>query len=105
MPDGYSPYRRTPVFTNESIPQGLRSKHSTKTGIWGIIHIQYGHLRYRIHHPYHTETILEPEHPGVVLPGVVLPEVEHEVEPLAEPLLWRIDLVEFFVEFWGKVRV
>jgi tellurite methyltransferase len=90
IPDGYAPYRRTPLFTNESIPQGLRSRHTTKKGVWGKIHIQSGSLRYRIHEPYHTDIILDCDRPGIVLP-----EVEHEVEP--------IDNVEFFVEFWKKV--
>jgi tellurite resistance-related uncharacterized protein len=92
IPNGYAPYRRTPLFTNESIPKGLRSRHTTKKGVWGIIHVRSGSLRYRIHDPYNTETIL-----GFDRQGVVLPEVEHEIEP--------IDNVEFFVEFWDKVRV
>ena len=98
IPDGYAPYRRTPLFTNDSIPKGLRSRHTTKKGVWGKIHVLSGSLRYRIHDPYHTEIILV----GVASPaenrdclGIVLPEVEHEVEPL--------DNVEFFVEFWKKV--
>ena len=92
IPNGYAPYRRTPLFTNESIPKGLRSRHTTKKGVWGIIHVRSGSLRYRIHDPYNTETIL-----GFDRQGVVLPEVEHEIEP--------IDNVKFFVEFWDKVRV
>ena len=92
IPNGYVPYRRTPLFTNDSIPEGLRSRHTTKKGVWGIVHVRSGRLRYRIHDPYHTETIL-----GFDRQGIVLPEVEHEVEP--------IDNVEFFVEFWDRVRV
>ncbi len=90
IPDGYAPYRRTPLFTNDSIPQGLRARHTTKTGVWGKIHVLSGSLMYRIHDPYHTEIILDRDRQGIVLP-----EVEHEVEP--------IDNVEFFVEFWKKV--
>ena len=98
IPDGYAPYRRTPLFTNDSIPKGLRSRHTTKKGVWGKIHVQSGSLRYRIHDPYHTEIILDRDSPLERLrqrSGIVLPEVEHEVEP--------IDRVEFFVEFWKKV--
>ena len=90
IPNSYAPYRRTPLFTNDSIPKGLRSRHSTKKGVWGIVHVRAGSLRYQIHDPYNTETILDLDRQGVVLP-----EVEHEVEP--------IDNVEFFVEFWKKV--
>lgn len=98
IPNGYAPYQRTPLFTTDSIPKGLRSRHTTKKGVWALVHVQSGSLRYRIHDPYHTETILV----GVASPaenrerhGIVLPEVEHEVEPL--------ESVEFFVEFWKKV--
>jgi tellurite methyltransferase len=90
IPAGYAPYRRTPLFTNDSIPQGLRSRHTTKKGVWGKIHVESGSLRYRIHDPYHTEISLNRDRPGIVLP-----EVEHEVEPIGN--------VEFFVEFWKKV--
>ena len=90
IPNGYAPYRRTPLFTNDSIPKGLRARHTTKKGVWGTIHLQSGSLRYRIHDPYHTEIILDLDRQGIVLP-----EVEHEVDPL--------DNVEFFVEFWKKV--
>ncbi len=90
MPDDYAPYRRTSVFTNDSIPQGLRSRHSTKSGLWGLIHVQSGSLRYRIQAPYHTETILDSTRLGVIVPNV-----EHQVEPNGD--------VAFFVEFWHKV--
>ena len=43
-------------------------------------------------HQKNTETILNRNRQGIVLP-----EVEHEVEPL--------ESVEFFVEFWKKVWV
>lgn len=89
MPQGYAPYRRTPIFTQDSIPPGLRSRHSTKSGIWGLIHIQHGNLRYIVHEPYNTETMLDSTRLGVVLPNV-----EHRVEPNGA--------VDFFVEFWGK---
>jgi tellurite methyltransferase len=98
IPDGYAPYRRTALFTNDSIPKGLRSRHTTKKGVWAKIHVQSGSLQYRIHDPYHTETILvggASARRNCDRPGIVLPEVEHEVEP--------IDHVEFFVEFWNKV--
>lgn len=76
LPSGHREYRRTPAFTNDTLPAALRSSHSTKAGVWGVIHVEAGRLHYRIHAPYHEEHVLAP---GVV--GVVLPEVEHEVEP------------------------
>ena len=48
-----------------------------------------GQLRYRIHEPYHCEVFLDKN-----TNGIVLPEVEHEVEPLNN--------AEFYVEFWHR---
>jgi tellurite methyltransferase len=91
IPEDYVPYRRTPTYTSESMPIGLKHHHSTKRGVWGIINVLEGQLRYRIHEPYHSEVILDKHKQGIVLP-----EVEHEVEPLENS--------EFYVEFWHRVE-
>jgi tellurite resistance-related uncharacterized protein len=79
-------YRRTAEFTESTIPDGLRRRHTTKPGVWGRIAVLEGSLRYRILEPEVEEHVLTPGHPGVVEPGVA-----HEVEPLGA--------VRFFVEF------
>lgn len=88
LPDGFVPYRRTPEFTEESVPAGLRKDHSTRPGTWGRIHVLEGRLRYRVDE-WKVDTVLTPGEPGVVVP-----EVLHSVEPLGP--------VRFFVEFYGK---
>lgn len=65
-----------PGIRRNSLPSGLRREHRTKLGVWGIIRVLEGRLRYEVLDPV-SETILEPGHPGVVLPGV-----PHRVEPL-----------------------
>ena len=35
LPGGLHEYKRTPEFTESSIPQGLLKDHNTKAGIWG----------------------------------------------------------------------
>lgn len=80
------PYKRTPEFDATSAPSGLRTRHTTKRGVWARIHVLAGRLRYRIHEPFDLEEIIDPG-----APGLVLPEVPHEVEPIGE--------VRFFVEF------
>ncbi|MFZ0494390.1 MAG: DUF1971 domain-containing protein, partial [Methylocella sp.] len=35
IPPGYVAYRRTPVFTRETVPAGLLRSHRTKAGTWG----------------------------------------------------------------------
>jgi tellurite methyltransferase len=91
IPEDYVAYRRTPTFTSESMPIGLRRHHSTKRGIWGVINVLVGQLRYRIHAPYHSEVVLDKNKKGIILP-----EVEHEVDPLAN--------AEFYVEFWHRLE-
>lgn len=87
MPDGYAPYQRTPDFTQETVPEGLLKDHSTKAGVWALIHVVKGKLRYSIKAPLGSHRDLSTESEGVVLP-----EVLHRVEALGE--------VVFYVEFW-----
>ena len=87
LPSSLSAYKRTPLFTAETIPKGLRRAHQTKAGTWGKIVIESGRLRYRILEPEVVEVILCPE-----TIGVVEPQILHEVAPLGE--------VSFYVEFY-----
>ena len=83
LPPGLVVYRRTREFDQDTLPAGLRSRHSTKPGVWGRICIRQGALRYRILEPELEEHLLSPEAPGIVEPGV-----PHEVEPVGEVLFW-----------------
>jgi len=86
LPKNLSPYKRTEMFRQDSIPTGLLHAHSTKAGTWGKIVVLRGRLRYRILEPAVEEILLSPE-----TAGIVEPTVPHEVEPIGE--------VEFYVEF------
>lgn len=70
------PYRSTPVFDQDTLPAALRSRHSTKAGVWGVVRVIEGTLRL---------TYLDPE-AHIVLncatPGLLLPEQAHFVTPL-----------------------
>ena len=87
LPSDLEPYKKTPVFSQDSIPAGLLKAHSTKAGTWGKIVVTQGTLRYRILQPAFEELVLSPQKPGVVEP-----QIEHEVAPLGE--------VRFYVEFY-----
>jgi tellurite methyltransferase len=89
MPADYAPYKRTPELDELSIPAALKKDHSTKRGVWGVIHVLAGRMRYIVEPPLASERILEP----AVL-GIVVPEVLHRVLPDGE--------VRFFVEFHRK---
>jgi len=86
MPAGYAPYKRTADFTTASIPGGLRKDHSTKPGVWGVIHVLEGRLRYVVEPPLAREDVIEAGGHGIVVP-----EILHRVAPEGE--------VRFYVEF------
>jgi tellurite resistance-related uncharacterized protein len=87
LPHDVLAYKRTPEFTEQSVPAGLLHSHSTKAGVWGKIVIVEGALTYRILEPAVEELLLTPESPGVVEPTV-----KHEVAPHGG--------VKFYVEFY-----
>ena len=86
LPPQLEAYKRTPEFSHETLPSGLRRSHSTKAGVWGRIVVLEGSLRYRILEPRPLELMLTPDRPGVIEP-----EILHEVEPAGA--------VRFYVEF------
>ena len=86
LPPDATPYHRTAEFTELTTPAALRREHTTKAGTWARICVVSGSLRYRILGAAPDEQVLTPD-----CPGVVEPEVPHQVEPLGA--------VRFFVEF------
>ena len=67
MTSAPEPYKSTPVFDETTLPAGLRREHRTKTGVWGVIRVLEGRLRYEVLEPA-SQAILDPDHPGLVLP-------------------------------------
>ena len=81
------PYKSTAVFDENTLPAGLRRAHRTKAGVWGVIRVLEGRLRYRtLDHA--SEVTLDPEHPGLVLP-----DVPHLVEPLG-PMRMQVEFYD-----------
>ena len=62
-----APYKSTPVFDNDTLPDALRRAHSTKEGTWGVIRVLEGRLRYVIENTGET-LMLDPDNPGRVRP-------------------------------------
>ena len=88
LPAGLTPYRKTATFTEASLPDGLRTEHRTKAGVWGVIHVTAGRLRYEI--PGHgLATVI-----GAGEQATIEPEVPHKVEPQGT--------VAFHIEFWRR---
>jgi tellurite resistance-related uncharacterized protein len=86
FPNDFAPYKRTPEFTEATVPAGLTSNHSTKAGVWAKINVVEGRLRYRVD-PLNAEFEL-----SSAAPGIVVPQVVHYVEPMGS--------VRFYVEFY-----
>lgn len=90
LPDGLEAYRRTDEFTEQTLPAALRRNHSTKAGVWALIHVLEGRLRYCVP-SWNHDVVLEPG-----APGIVAPQVEHFVEPHGS--------VRLFVEFHAQPK-
>lgn len=87
IPETHAPYQQTPHFDQETVPKGLLKQHSTKVGVWALIHVVEGKLSYTVEPPVTHHSVLTPSSPGIVIP-----EVLHCVEPQGA--------VRFYVEFW-----
>lgn len=82
-----APYRSTPVFDETTLPEALKREHRTKDGVWGVIRVLEGELRFVLTESG-TETILTPDRPGLVQP-----QQTHRVEPLSK-LRMQIDFYD-----------
>ena len=90
LPKGFEAYKRTPDFTADSVPAGLLRHHSTKPGVWALIHVLEGRLRYVVEPPLVHEEVIDAGGQAVIVA-----EVLHRVEPEGA--------VRFFVEFFRRV--
>jgi tellurite resistance-related uncharacterized protein len=89
LPEGLHSYKRTPTFTEATVPAGLLGEHATKEGTWGLIRVEEGQLGYEV-----TDSRREPSRciiTPLTEPGLVEPTIVHRVEPVGP--------VRFHVEF------
>ena len=86
LPAEVQVYKRTPIFTQDSIPAGLLRRHNTKPGAWARLVLISGRLKYRVLEPVLAEWMLTPEQPAIIEPTVL-----HEIEPAGE--------CSFYLEF------
>jgi tellurite methyltransferase len=84
LPAGAHEYKRTAIFTEETLPAKLREDHRTKAGTWGRIVVSEGRAEF---HARGHVFVLDADHVGIVEP-----EVPHLVKPLGP--------VRLHVEFW-----
>ncbi len=82
------PYKSTPQFNEETLPQAIRNAHSTKQGVWGLLVVQEGTVRLVFHEPL-LEVPVSPGHPATIPPQAV-----HHVETVGSMRMH----VEFYRE-------
>lgn len=87
LPEGFAPYRRTPLFDETTLPGALQGAHTTKPGVWALIHVERGEVGYHVGGDAPEDLVLRPGAPGVV-PATV----EHHLELRGPMACW--------VEFW-----
>lgn len=78
------PYKSTPEFDQDSLPDALRKTHSTKEGVWGLLVVGKGAVRLVFHEPPREVSV----RPGQ--PAVIPPQAVHHVETDG-PMLMHVE--------------
>lgn len=84
LPSNVVGYKRTDIFDETTVPQGLLNNHRTLPHVWGKIVVIEGKLTYIVSEEEYELTNGKP--------GVVEPQVIHCVRPEGK--------VRFYVEFY-----
>jgi tellurite resistance-related uncharacterized protein len=87
LPPGLTCYKRTAQFTLGTVPAGLLAEHKTKMGVWGLLRVTGGRIRYCIDHPPSIVDVATGD------AAVIGPQILHHVELLDSDS-------SFFVEFY-----
>ena len=77
LPPGLVCYRSTATFTPESVPAALLRAHNTKAGVWGLLRVLRGRVRYCLDGAVPETVVIA--HGGTT---VIEPETPHHVELL-----------------------
>jgi tellurite resistance-related uncharacterized protein len=75
LPPGLVPYKQTPEFTRQNVPEALLAAHSVKPGVWGLLRVLRGRVRYCLDGGMPEALLVEQG--GT---AVIEPEAVHHVE-------------------------
>ncbi len=90
IPDGFEAYGQSPQFDQNTVPDSLKSEHTTKQGVYGKLNIEYGEITYCVTEPGHeAEFKLNPD-----TPGIIEPTHKHHIDPHGD--------VSFHIEFYKQ---
>lgn len=91
LPADVEPYGKTPVFTNETVPDKILNHHDLQAGTWGLLTVESGTVSF---------FLKGDDAPLAVIASretfVILPEETHYVR-LAED-------TKFFVTFYKRTK-
>lgn len=91
LPDDVEPCGKTPLFTNETVPDKILNHHELQAGTWGLLTVEAGTVNF---------FLKGGDAPFSVIPSgetfVILPEEVHHVR-LSED-------AEFFVTFYKRAK-
>ena len=71
LPDNLVAYKKTAVFTEETVPTGLLNHHNTRAATWGLIQLESGTVDLVVPEENNRVITLSPERPGIVAPEIV----------------------------------
>lgn len=92
LPAGMTCYKTTAHFTSHNVPRSLLASHSVKAGVWGMLRVASGRVRYCVDgNPSFSEIV---SNGGA---AVIEPDTPHHVE------LMDADSA-FFIEFYRAER-
>jgi tellurite resistance-related uncharacterized protein len=76
LPEGLVSVRVTDTWTEETLPRAVRRDHRVAAGLWGLLHVESGSVRFRM--------ATTPPIDRVVTDDVqpIPPDVRHSVEPI-----------------------
>jgi tellurite resistance-related uncharacterized protein len=92
LPSGLACYRKSPLFTRDNVPAALLSSHNVKAGVWGVLRVTRGRVRYHLDGDVPASEVIAA---GEM--AVIEPEAAHHVEMLDADSA-------FLIEFHRAIR-
>jgi tellurite resistance-related uncharacterized protein len=75
LPEGLEVQRSTPTWSGQTMPGGLRRDHRIAAGMWGVLCVEAGEVRFIADCDPPIDVIVRPD-----APQPIPPEVPHRVE-------------------------
>eukprot|EP00483_Globobulimina_turgida_P002144 UN02146 len=93
LTDAHKAYKTTKIFNKDTIPRGLTSRHNTKKGVTGLIHVVEGELKVIV---FANKSDIQTDQILIIKKGqcaIAAPQTYHKVAA-------NTDDMRFYVEFW-----